>query len=607
MTLRPSHRLVAAFLAIAAGLLLLLVWLGLRLYEQDRALEVQRIRERRESAADLVVARLQQDLLRTEESLGREAPQGDALLVTIDPPAADNQPAAIFQQAETLEFHEGDFTAALAAYRELARSRDAAVRAGAQFRLARMLRRRGEMQDALDAYAQAASAQQGSLEGVPISLLARWARCDLLAELERAPELRADAEKLERDLRGGHWALDRRLYEFHTAEVSRWLAHPTPDAALAAGIEWIRTVRPAAGRYSVESNGRLITILWPGAARRTALVAGPDYAQAHWLSGLTGVARGHSVRLGDAAAGASQTLRLAANTGLPWNVQLTALNPAADLDHFAGRRNLFFAALAIVALLFAGGSYLMARAILHDLAVARLQSDFVSAVSHEFRTPLTSLREFTDILIERNIADEDRRRTYYHAMARQTHRLQRLVEDLLDFGRMERGNVNYRMESLPAANTIRAIVDEFRQQVTPGGWQIDFAEDDPHSTVRADREALTRAVWNLLDNAVKYSKDCRTVWTEVANAGDRVAIRVRDRGMGLPAAEQKQVFRKFVRGSAAKAENIKGTGIGLAIVQQIVHAHRGELQLQSELGVGSTFTILLPKEAENGTHLSGGR
>ena len=103
-------------------------------------------------------------------------------------------------------------------------------------------------------------------------------------------------------------------------------------------------------------------------------------------------------------------------------------------------------------------------------------------------------------------------------------------------------------------------------------------------------------MWNLLDNAVKYSVECRTVWVDLGRDQQRLAIRVRDRGLGIPASEQKKIFRKFVRGAVAKAENIKGTGIGLAMVQHIVKAHGGEIRLASTPGQGSTFTLLLPIE-----------
>jgi two-component system sensor histidine kinase SenX3 len=116
--------------------------------------------------------------------------------------------------------------------------------------------------------------------------------------------------------------------------------------------------------------------------------------------------------------------------------------------------------------------------------------------------------------------------------------------------------------------------------------------------IRADREALGRALWNLLDNAVKYSPEDRTVRVEVAPEGSRLSISVRDRGVGIPAAEQKAIFGKFVRGAGSREMGVKGTGLGLAIVQHVVAAHGGEVRLESAPGEGSRFTLLIPRERE---------
>jgi signal transduction histidine kinase len=250
-----------------------------------------------------------------------------------------------------------------------------------------------------------------------------------------------------------------------------------------------------------------------------------------------------------------------------------------------------FGLLAVLAIL---GTWFIARAVTRELALARLQSDFVSAVSHEFRTPLTTLRQLTEILSEGRITAEDRRRTYYDALTRQTERLHQLVESLLDFGRMEAGSSPYRLEPLDACAFVRSVVEQFEHEAEGRGYHVELDVDGTAATIDGDRQALTNALWNLLDNAVKYSLECRTVWVDVTRQDTRLAIRVRDQGLGIPRGEHTEIFRKFVRGAAAKAENIKGTGIGLAMVDHIVKAHGGEVRLQSEPGAGSAFTLLLP-------------
>jgi signal transduction histidine kinase len=190
-----------------------------------------------------------------------------------------------------------------------------------------------------------------------------------------------------------------------------------------------------------------------------------------------------------------------------------------------------------------------------------------------------------------------RQRTY-EILSSETERLHGLVEELLDFARMEAGAVNYRMEPLEPGELLASLVAGFQQQVAPQGYRVEFSAPEELPVIRGDREALTRAVRNLLDNAVKYSPECRTVWVEAERQDARVAVRVRDCGVGIPAAERKEIFKKFVRGKGPGVGRVKGTGIGLAMVAHVVRAHGGEVRVESEPGQGSTFTLLLPmKEA----------
>jgi signal transduction histidine kinase len=245
----------------------------------------------------------------------------------------------------------------------------------------------------------------------------------------------------------------------------------------------------------------------------------------------------------------------------------------------------------------AAGGYVIVRARAREMAVARLQSDFVTAVSHEFRTPLTALIQFNDLLEASADLPPEKKRAYLHAQRRATERLQRLVESLLDFGRMEAGRRMYAMEPLDAALLVRDVVADFQRQTETRGLTIHFASDAAEQRVDADPEALARAIWNLLDNAVKYSGDSRDIHVAVRGGGSGVAITVRDQGIGIPAAEQSRIFQKFTRGAAASSKRIRGTGVGLAMVQHIVAGHRGTLNVESIEGQGSTFMIVLPNAA----------
>jgi signal transduction histidine kinase len=333
-----------------------------------------------------------------------------------------------------------------------------------------------------------------------------------------------------------------------------------------------------------------------------ALIAGTGYLKSQWRPiweehavdlRLTDK-DGHSVLGHPLAAGKPQAVRTTAETRLPWTLQLASANPQPELAQFAARRRLVLAGLAMMGLLALAGSYFIIRAVARELTVASLQSDFVSAVSHEFRTPLTSLRHLTELLASNIVSSEERRRQDYAALARETERLHRLVESLLNFARMEAGAFEYRFESVDAVALLRELVAEFQEESRNKRHSIELSANGSSPPIHADREALALAVWNLLDNAVKYSSEGSTVGVAVDREKQFLAIRVRDQGSGILASEQKEIFQKFVRGIASRASNVKGTGIGLAMVQRIVHAHGGKVHLKSEPGKGSTFSVLLP-------------
>lgn len=236
-------------------------------------------------------------------------------------------------------------------------------------------------------------------------------------------------------------------------------------------------------------------------------------------------------------------------------------------------------------------AYFVFRAVHRELEVARLQSDFVSAVSHEFRTPLTAMCHVTERL-EENSASPERLPQYYRALARETRRLRALVESLLDFGRLQAGKRIFDMRDTDITELARGVVDEFRDRSSTDrlAWHA------PASSVfvRADAEAIRLALRNLVDNALKYSPESGAVDVRLSCCGDLAGISVEDRGPGISKEEQRTVFRKFVRGEAARALNVRGTGIGLSLADQIVKAHGGCLELASDPGHGCQFTILLP-------------
>ena len=184
---------------------------------------------------------------------------------------------------------------------------------------------------------------------------------------------------------------------------------------------------------------------------------------------------------------------------------------------------------------------------------------------------------------------------YYEVLQRGTRRLTRLVENLLDFGRMEAGFYRFMLEPMRAEGILSRVTTEFVEEMTPRGYRVDVQLSGLHDAlIDADEATLGRAIWNLLDNAVRYSPDCRTIWVQGSSGDGAVTISIRDQGIGIAALEQRTIFGKFVRGTLPAGTTIKGTGLGLALVDQIVRAHGGHVRVESAVGEGSTFSIILP-------------
>ena len=364
----------------------------------------------------------------------------------------------------------------------------------------------------------------------------------------------------------------------------------------------------ASGRRVVSAQGQKITFAWRRDGASLAVLAIPASQLAGWID-APGAREGHAglrfaalTEAGELVAGSEPAdgrpshvvavRRSASETALPWTLSVSgdSADAAAEL---ATRRQLLAGGLAALVLLLGGGSYLVLRVVRREMAVARLQSEFVAAVSHEFRTPLTSLRHVTELLQESDELPPQRRQAFYAALAQNGDRLHRLVESLLDFALMEEGRRPWQLRPVDVGEVVGRIVAEFGRAHGDRRVSLHVASNGL-PPVLADPEAVGHALWNLLDNAVKYSPDGGDVVVRLDNAPRSVTVSVTDQGLGIPVADRNAIFGRFVRGATATRLGIKGTGLGLALVAHIVEAHGGRVDVDSQEGHGSTFTIRFP-------------
>jgi two-component system, OmpR family, phosphate regulon sensor histidine kinase PhoR len=249
--------------------------------------------------------------------------------------------------------------------------------------------------------------------------------------------------------------------------------------------------------------------------------------------------------------------------------------------------------LAMVATTVAGAAATL-MVVQREARVARLQTDFVNKVSHDLRTPLTSIRMFVETLQLGRLTDPSRQSEALEIIAEETARLSLLINRLLDWARMESGKRSYQFTRQPLEPIVDAALTAFEPQrlSVPAEVHREVAEGLPQ--VMADREALTEALLNLLNNAHKYTGPTKVIWVRAARFGPTVHVSVADNGPGIALPDQKRIFDKFYRAADPLDRTIEGSGLGLAMVKHIVGAHGGKIGVSSEVGHGATFTIELP-------------
>jgi two-component system phosphate regulon sensor histidine kinase PhoR len=235
------------------------------------------------------------------------------------------------------------------------------------------------------------------------------------------------------------------------------------------------------------------------------------------------------------------------------------------------------------------------RAAAREVRLSQMKSDFVSNVSHELRTPLSSIRVFGEYMRLGRVERPEKIREYGEYIEAESRRLTQLINNILDFSKIESAEKKYRFCTADAGDFVAQTVAAFELPLREKGVSVRVHTPAvPLPPVSIDRDALAQALVNLLDNAVKYSGDRQEIDVRVSAIRGEVHVAVEDRGIGIPAREQKKIFEKFYRVGSGLVHDVKGSGLGLAIVMHVVKAHGGRIDVVSAPGAGSVFTIVLP-------------
>ncbi|MDZ7288694.1 MAG: HAMP domain-containing histidine kinase [candidate division KSB1 bacterium] len=289
------------------------------------------------------------------------------------------------------------------------------------------------------------------------------------------------------------------------------------------------------------------------------------------------------------------TVKAGFNEGFPpWSLELYQAQPHLLETLFSSRRSIYLYIFILIAVILVFGFVFTLRSVGHELEVAKMKSDFVSTISHEFKSPLTSVRQLAEMLQTGRVPSEARRQQYYDVIVEQSERLSILIDNVLDFARMEEGRRIFAYAIMDIAGLLREVVSRIQHQVQHTGFQLHAEIPEHLPPVRVDRIAIAQAVTNLIDNAIKFSGNGKHAEIQVFVENDHLVIAVHDYGIGIAKDEINKIFERFYRGGDQLTRTVKGAGLGLTLVKQIVQAHHGAIHVESEPGKGSTFTIRLP-------------
>lgn len=320
-------------------------------------------------------------------------------------------------------------------------------------------------------------------------------------------------------------------------------------------------------------------------SRGRALIAGSSVARApcalRSLIGAEGPASAHRV---------AQSMPFVLRD---WSLNIVSAGPSARWFSGSLAYNLTLGFALALALL--GGLAVALKTARDVMRLSQMKSDFVSNVSHELRTPLASIRLFAEMMTMGRVKSPEKVVEYGSYIEAESRRLSRLIDNILDFSRIESHQKEYRCEPTDVLGVVNRVLRAFTVRLEQSGLRlVRYLPEAPGPIARIDEDAVGQALHNLLDNAAKYSSGAEEVEVSLEERDRFVVVSVKDYGIGIAKADQARVFERFHRVGTGLVHDVKGSGLGLSLVAHTARAHGGKVTLESELGEGSTFSIWLP-------------
>ena len=253
-----------------------------------------------------------------------------------------------------------------------------------------------------------------------------------------------------------------------------------------------------------------------------------------------------------------------------------------------------FAIIAALDMLLLAGAWLVYRTMRREMELIQLKSDFISNVSHELRTPLSLIRMFAETLEMKRVKTEKQKYEYYRTIIQESERLSRLVNNLLNFSRMEAGKRSFSLQPANLNDLVLKVLEFYTLQLRSKNFEVVVDLNKKIPPVDVDAEAIAEALHNIVDNAIKYSDKQKFIRIATGSENSYAFVEVQDRGIGIAPEHHVRIFEKFYRVSTGLVHTTKGSGLGLALVHHIMSAHGGRVEVKSNLGLGSTFRLYIP-------------